>query len=323
MERARALADEALDMAAQTAAGDLHHHGAVRARLRARIRGELAAARAAIGEMLSRSSASGRRSRGHGQNRARPGRPDAGDLADADGHFSRSDEIEEALHHREPATGRFHADHAEAVTGLGDLVRAERLIQRLEARAQAVPRPWILAVAARCRGLLNAARGDLDGALGDYERALAAHLDLDMPAEYGRTLLQLGRLHRRRNERQRAQEYLAQAVTVLESAGALGWSAVGRDELSRALGRRGSPQQLTPTEEKVCELAVSGLRNTEIAAQLFLSGKTVEANLSRAYRSLAFGPAPSSRPRWLTRPHPRVGHSLHRVFLTRPIHGHP
>ena len=36
----------------------------------------------------------------------------------------------------------------------------------------------------------------------------------------------------------------------------------------------------------MCELAVSGLRNTEIAAQLFLAGKTVEANLSRAYRKL-------------------------------------
>jgi DNA-binding NarL/FixJ family response regulator len=36
----------------------------------------------------------------------------------------------------------------------------------------------------------------------------------------------------------------------------------------------------------VCQLAVAGLRNHEIAARLFLSGKTVEANLSRAYRKL-------------------------------------
>ena len=57
------------------------------------------------------------------------------------------------------------------------------------------------------------------------------------------------------------------------------------DELA-ARGRRGGREQLTATERKICELAVSGLRNTEIAAQLFLSGKTVEANLSRAYRKL-------------------------------------
>jgi DNA-binding CsgD family transcriptional regulator len=287
MERARALAAEALDMAAQTEqeiyiAMALCAQGHVRA-----YAGELPAARAAIGELLSRLAA----------------HPDdvlegmarivlglvaltAGDLAEADAQFSRSDEVEVTLHHREPATARFHADHAEAVTGLGDLVRAEDFVQRMEARALAVPRPWILAVSARCRGLLNAARGDLDAALVDYERALAAHETLDMPAEYGRTLLQLGRLHRRRNERQLAREYLTQAVTALENAGALGWAAIASDELRRALGRRGGPQQLTLTEQKVCELAMSGLRNTEIAAQLFLSGKTVEANLSRAYRKL-------------------------------------
>ena len=51
-------------------------------------------------------------------------------------------------------------------------------------------------------------------------------------------------------------------------------------------GRRGSAERLTPTELQVGELAVAGLRNTEIAARLFLSGKTVEANLSRVYRKL-------------------------------------
>src|SRR5208282_1314137 len=102
----------------------------------------------------------------------------------------------------------------------------------------------------------------------------------------GRTLLSLGRLHRRRNERQRAQECLDRAVSVLEAAGAPGWAAVARDELARARGRRGGSEQLTATEQTVCELAASGLRNNEIAARLFLSGKTVEANLSRAYRKL-------------------------------------
>jgi DNA-binding CsgD family transcriptional regulator len=210
----------------------------------------------------------------------------AGDLAEADRQLSRSDEIEVLTNHREPASNRFQGDHIEAVIGLGDLDRAERLIQRLEARAKVLPRPWMLAVSARSRGLLNAARGDLDTALADYQRALAAHATLDMPDELGRTLLALGRLHRRRNERQRAQECLEQAAAVLEPAGALGWVAVARDELDRARGRRGNAGQLTATERTICELASSGLRNSEIAARLFLSGKTVEANLSRAYRKL-------------------------------------
>jgi DNA-binding CsgD family transcriptional regulator len=50
--------------------------------------------------------------------------------------------------------------------------------------------------------------------------------------------------------------------------------------------RRGGKDELTDTERQICELAITGLRNAEIAARLFLSGKTVEANLSRAYRKL-------------------------------------
>jgi DNA-binding CsgD family transcriptional regulator len=210
----------------------------------------------------------------------------AGNLAEADRQFTRSDDIEELMHNREPATNRFHADHAEAVIGLGDLAWAEVLVQRMEVRASALPRPWINAVSARCRGLLHAAAGDLDAALEDYQRALAAHQRLDMPIELGRTLLALGRLHRRRNERQRAHECLTRAATAFRSCGASSWSAVTTAELDRTRGSRGSSEQLTATERQICELAMAGLRNAEIAARLFLSGKTVEANLSRAYRKL-------------------------------------
>ena len=210
----------------------------------------------------------------------------AGDLAEADRQFTRVEEINDLVHNREPAQQRFQADHVEAVIGLGDIGRAERLVARLEARAAALPRPWIGAVSRRCRGLLHAAAGDLDAALAEFEQALAAHQTLDMPAELGRTLLALGRLHRRRNERHLAQQRLEQALSAFGSAGALGWARVAQRELARAKGRRGESDRLTATEYTVCELAVAGLRNHEIAARLFLSDKTVEANLTRAYRKL-------------------------------------
>ena len=210
----------------------------------------------------------------------------AGDLAEANKQFTRVEEINDLVHNREPAQQRFQGDHVEAVIGLGDIGRAERLATRLEARAAALPRPWINAVSRRCRGLLHAAAGELDAALAEFEQALSAQETLDMPAELGRTLLALGRLHRRRNERHLAQQRLEQALAAFGSAGALGWADVAQRELARARGRRGESDRLTATEHTVCELAAAGLRNHEIAARLFLSDKTVEANLTRAYRKL-------------------------------------
>ena len=43
---------------------------------------------------------------------------------------------------------------------------------------------------------------------------------------------------------------------------------------------------LTPSEQRVAELAASGMTNRDVAAALFISPKTVEANLSRIYRKL-------------------------------------
>jgi DNA-binding CsgD family transcriptional regulator len=287
MDSARALTSEALDLAAQT---EQETYLDVALCARAHVRayaGELDDARACACDVLDRLG----------------DRPDAvlegmarealglaalqmGDLAEADRQFTRAEEINDLVHNREPANQRFQADHAEAVIGIGDLDRAEQLVARLEARAAALPRPWIVAVSCRCRGLLNAAGGDLDQALADYRRALTAHDSLDMPVELGRTLLVQGRLHRRRNERQRAQDCLSRAAALFDAAGASRWAAVAGEELGRARGRRGSADRLTPAELQVAELAAAGLRNTEIAARLFLSGKTVEANLSRVYRKL-------------------------------------
>ena len=43
---------------------------------------------------------------------------------------------------------------------------------------------------------------------------------------------------------------------------------------------------LTPSERRVAELAASGKTNTDVAAALFISPKTVESNLARIYRKL-------------------------------------
>ena len=64
----------------------------------------------------------------------------------------------------DPFLGVFLPDEIEALVELGNLDRAEPLVRWLEERSAALDRPWARAAAGRCRGLLHAARGDIDGA---------------------------------------------------------------------------------------------------------------------------------------------------------------
>ncbi len=140
-------------------------------------------------------------------------------------------------------------------------------------------------MAARSRALVAAARGELDRALSAIEAALAEHERLEMPFERARTLLTVGRLQRRRKRRKAARESLERSLDIFETLGAPLWADKARAELERTHLRE-APHELTPTEEQVARVAASGLTNREIAERLFLSPKTVEANLARVYRKL-------------------------------------
>jgi DNA-binding CsgD family transcriptional regulator len=107
-----------------------------------------------------------------------------------------------------------------------------------------------------------------------------------MPFELGRTRLLLGQLLRRRNERRAAREELDSARSIFTELGTRVWAARAADELKRIPIRRKASEGLTPTELQVARLAAAGRTNREVAQALFLSPKTVEANLSRIYRKL-------------------------------------
>ena len=120
----------------------------------------------------------------------------------------------------EPAVFRVHADLIEALIGTGDLERAETLLVELEERGRTHPFPWSLAMGARCRGLLLAAQRRRSTARrARSTRRCASTSDLPMPFELGRTLLVLGLLQRRRNERRLAHESLEQALAIFTSSG--------------------------------------------------------------------------------------------------------
>ena len=76
------------------------------------------------------------------------------------------------------------------------------------------------------------------------------------------------------------------AEAIFGELGARLWLERTQRELARTGITRSLDQELTPTERRVAELAATGAQNKEIAGALFVSVKTVEANLSRIYAKL-------------------------------------
>src|SRR5207302_10977841 len=88
-----------------------------------------------------------------------------------------------------------------------------------------------------------------------------------------------------RKEKRLARELLGEALRTFEALETPVWAQRARTELARIPVRQ-RPNELTPTEQRIAELAAAGLTNRQIAERSFVSPKTVEANLARAYRKL-------------------------------------
>ena len=79
---------------------------------------------------------------------------------------------------------------------------------------------------------------------------------------------------------------LQEALGIFEQLHIPLWADRARAELARANVGPRQTAQLTPSEQRVAELAASGMKNRDVATALFISPKTVEANLARIYRKL-------------------------------------
>ena len=169
-------------------------------------------------------------------------------------------------------------DGIEALAAAGDRDNLGAVVADLEA-ASATGRPWAAADAARGRAFLLAG----EDAEIEMARAANAYTELAMPLEAARCELWLGTWLRRRRQQRQARETLARTREAFARLGAAPWEARAASELARIGGRPAAPTHLTEAERQVAVLVADGFTNSDIAAQLHLSIRTVEAHLSHAY----------------------------------------
>ena len=108
-----------------------------------------------------------------------------------------------------------------------------------------------------------------------------------MPFERARTLLLLGQLTAAAAQKGvRHRRACRRPWTSSSELHIPLWADRARAELVRANVAPRRTGELTPSEQRVAELAASGMKNRDVATALFISPKTVEANLARIYRKL-------------------------------------
>ncbi len=185
----------------------------------------------------------------------------------------------------EPSVRWWTPDWVELLLEDGSLDEAVRVLDVWEAAALRVNRLYVLAQARRCRGLVAAARGDVDRAILDLEEAVVKHETVGDPFGHARALLALGTVKRRSRQKRPAREAIEAALHEFEAIGAAGWAAKARGELGRLGGRR-REEGLTAAEQRVADLVAEGRTNREIAASLFLAERTVASHLTHIYAKL-------------------------------------
>ena len=175
----------------------------------------------------------------------------------------------------------------EAACRTGRRTEATSAFGTLSERALAAGTSRALGVRARCEALLSE-DGRAEQAYGDAIDHLGR---TSAPVELARAHLHYGQWLRRAKRRRDARRELRAAYDMFDRMGAAEFAARAATELS-ATGERTRPRtaatafDLTPQEARVAGLAVEGVTNNQIAAELFISPRTVEYHLRKVFRKL-------------------------------------
>ena len=212
-------------------------------------------------------------------------------------HLAKVEDMQANLGYAHPGIVRSTADLIEALIAVGEIAQATSQLEQFTRQATQARSAWGSATALRCRGLLLLARDDKQRAIDALTHAVTRSRSQPDPMEAVRTCLALGQALRHDRRRVQARPLLQEAIDLSAAIGAAGWHAKAVAELARCgrtsvspsgvhAGRTVAGGPLTPMQMTIAELVASGKGNRQIAAQLYISQKTVEAHLSAIYRQL-------------------------------------
>jgi DNA-binding CsgD family transcriptional regulator/tetratricopeptide (TPR) repeat protein len=188
--------------------------------------------------------------------------------------------------HQLGAWGLALVELVEAAVRTGDHARGAAAFEQLAKRTQQGGTDWALGIEARARALLDDA-----GAEDLYREALRRLAKTAIRPDLARAHLLYGEWLRRANRRVDARSELLEAHEQFSAMGAAAFTDRARRELV-ATGEHVRARiddtrvNLTAQEMQVARLASGGLTNAEIAAQMFLSPRTVEWHLRQVFGKL-------------------------------------
>jgi len=190
-----------------------------------------------------------------------------------------------------PGIYNWRAIEADALIGLGRLDDAQTALDDFEAAIPAAGLASAALATARCRGNLAVARGQSVQAEAAFAAAQAIAPRVPMPFEHALLGLDDGRRLRAADRRSEAIAQLESAHRIFSDLGADPNVQVCASELAElhVTAATDSPAVLlglSRAELAVARLVATGLTNREVAAQLFLSVKTVEYHLRNTYQKL-------------------------------------
>jgi ATP/maltotriose-dependent transcriptional regulator MalT len=179
-------------------------------------------------------------------------------------------------------------DRIEAAVRAGEVATAHDWLAYYESWGECTGAAWARAVALHGRALLA---DDNEESERLFEAALDRHAQAARPFDRARTELAFGEFLRRARRPREAREHLRAALDGFEALGAELWAERARVEL-RASGQTARRRvadtrgQLTEQELQIAHFVAQGLSNREVAAQLFLSPRTIAAHLRNIFRKL-------------------------------------